>query len=247
VVESSQLTKKVEEYDQVELLKDFTFDSFVLIKINADFVRSKYPEEFRFEHVLSYKGHILEITYSDSLGNLDKLCDCIEKIDENESGISTRQRKYFEIFFQTPIDLNQEQGHRLLQILLDKRCGRINCEQAFRSEESYGIMTKYLIAQSGDTNGDTTFSPPTVIGNKVNALELKLKKTSQIVEILEATNHNYFLEFVDLETDAKVSKEIEEIALKHLEPRIGYVIELNTNNKLLRPSKQRGVIKYTDI
>jgi hypothetical protein len=226
MAENSELAKQVDDHSKIDALKDIDFDSFVVLKLQRKIMPTKYPELFILEYTLLYQWNMLKIDYrdksEDTSDGVNKLWDTLEEIDE---------KQYFEITFKTDIDFSSQAGQRLLSLFEFRRVGRIDSCEIILSKKSMKALIRYLATESC----------------QINAVRFKMPNDSLIPDILRALDNNLFINYLELNTDKKVSQEVEQMALDFLEPRIGLVIELNSQHKLFRRWEERGVTKYLEV
>ena len=215
--DNRNLREKIEKYEDIEEFKTKNFDSFIIIQLSVKFIPTLLSS-WRYENILDYQGFKVDLILDDQpcLGDLN---DELEQIDD---------KVLIDISFMWQVDFDSIEGQRFLSIIENKRLGRLIANEHKHSQQSVLALLRFLKLPN----------------NKMNALEIKVGETALIPMIFDSLENNLFIEYLEILSKAKVDNETELKAIEFIGKRIGWVIVLNSNNKLIRPMKQRQVHKY---
>mmetsp|Transcript_23540 Transcript_23540/g.27006 ORF Transcript_23540/g.27006 Transcript_23540/m.27006 type:complete len:167 (+) Transcript_23540:1277-1777(+) len=166
-----------------------------MFKIHVDLIPSRQHTLWTYSNKVNYQGHEISLHY---YADKDSVSDLIEDLQDFPSN------KLLSIS-DVPIDFSTEEGQQLLDVLGQKRVGRLEILNCVQSDESVDRLVPYL------ANTD----------NHLNSLILKLENTSSVRKILEALEHNYFFDYMELKTKEPVSSEVEALAEQFMCDKMG--------------------------
>ena len=138
------------------------------------------------------------------------------------------KRYFFDLIIWSNISFASDKAKELLDLVENKRIKHLQIQRNYLDREETQVFVNFL-------------SLPHITCSE---LTLKLANVDDVTNVLKAIENRYSFKYANIMTKEPVSKEAEELALKILDTHIGCSLYLNSNIKVLRSLKEKGVEKH---
>ena len=215
--ENKVLQNKIEKSGELDELNRREFDSFIIIQLSVNFIPTNLSSWW-YENNLDYQGFKVDLIFED-LPCFSDLNDELENLDS---------KVLIDVNFECNVEFDTTEGQRFLKIMENKRLGRLTSSYQKHTQHSVLALIDFLKLKD----------------IKLNALEIKVGESILVSLILDSLEHNLFIDYLEVYSKNKVEDDTEHKAIEFIGKRIGWVLVLNSNHKLIRPMNQRQIHKY---